>query len=774
MKPRSSTIVLAIALTIGAAPSLAQQGVRVGNCWTDKSGRNHCGPDPTPPKVRGGSGGTAYVPPPPAPGMVEFNRGKSLFNAGQYLDAIAAFQQADRLRPNDANILDWLAECSRRAGRHREAIEYGRRVLQINPRDGRAAGGIGYSYYQLGDLKSALAFYQQALQLDLTSADRAITQSSVANIKQELQQETVRVQEKATQQAIAAQIRKLEDAQRSLDRSMAAMHAARQAFVDQGSLFRSMNDLPDSRDGDLKRATLLRAYLKKYPNEPNKWDRLAEVLLKATLADRPAAAEINEAIAAARRAIALKPDEAGFYKTLIVALVAAKQGDEAIAYARVASQKFKDENFGGAFQAKFAALEVRKWGRFAEAERLLSLVASTVGPEKVRDERASLRHATFLAAIAKGDGVTAGNALAALCKVQATCVDQGHYGELALRDGRPDEGKAAYLAIVVATPPEKRLAAVAQFRDAILKYSNNPADYAEVQWAYIGLMPPGPSDAKAIEQAKLGYVLLRAGQQQQAAAEFKKALAHDSTDPAFYVRMGDILRRSLAEPEAAIRFYERALQLDPGNVAAGARLTVARQALAPGNPGRTPDAEQKRPPPVATQPGALGEAGALNRASRGANGKIDPAMAALAARDAFDGGMVKAGSATPVVLGGMPPAAAPPAAPSEHLKKDPKWQALKAVEEKLESRAAEVEQGLAEAERKLETAAPAEKPKVQVEVVKQRDRVTKVRAELQTAKVQTESYRLSVEEQPVPAVEASAGKPEPPPPAPGSSPPRTE
>jgi len=706
--------------------------------------------------------------------MVEFNRGKSLFNAGQYLDAIAAFQQADRLRPNDANILDWLAECSRRAGRHREAIEYGRRVLQINPRDGRAAGGIGYSYYQLGDLKSALAFYQQALQLDLTSADRAITQSSVANIKQELQQETVRVQEKATQQAIAAQIRKLEDAQRSLDRSMAAMHAARQAFVDQGSLFRSMNDLPDSRDGDLKRATLLRAYLKKYPNEPNKWDRLAEVLLKATLADRPAAAEINEAIAAARRAIALKPDEAGFYKTLIVALVAAKQGDEAIAYARVASQKFKDENFGGAFQAKFAALEVRKWGRFAEAERLLSLVASTVGPEKVRDERASLRHATFLAAIAKGDGVTAGNALAALCKVQATCVDQGHYGELALRDGRPDEGKAAYLAIVVATPPEKRLAAVAQFRDAILKYSNNPADYAEVQWAYIGLMPPGPSDAKAIEQAKLGYVLLRAGQQQQAAAEFKKALAHDSTDPAFYVRMGDILRRSLAEPEAAIRFYERALQLDPGNVAAGARLTVARQALAPGNPGRTPDAEQKRPPPVATQPGALGEAGALNRASRGANGKIDPAMAALAARDAFDGGMVKAGSATPVVLGGMPPAAAPPAAPSEHLKKDPKWQALKAVEEKLESRAAEVEQGLAEAERKLETAAPAEKPKVQVEVVKQRDRVTKVRAELQTAKVQTESYRLSVEEQPVPAVEASAGKPEPPPPAPGSSPPRTE
>ncbi|TAJ42067.1 MAG: tetratricopeptide repeat protein [Reyranella sp.] len=773
MKPRSSMIVLAIALTIGAAPSLAQQGVRVGNCWTDYSGRNHCGPDTTPPRVRGGSGGTTYVPPPPAPGMVEFKRGKDLFNAGRYVDAIAAFQQADRLRPNDANILDWLAESSRRAERHREAIEYGRRVLQINPRDGRAAGGIGYSHYQLGDLKSALAFYQQALQLDLTSADRTITQSSIANIKQELLRETVKVQEKTAQQAIAAQIRKLEDAQQSLDRSMAAMHAARQAFVDQGSLFRSMNDLPDSRDGELKRATLLRAYLKKYPNQPGKWDRLAEVLLKATVADRPAAAEINEAIAAARRAIALKPDEAAFYRTLIIGLAAAKQGDEAIAYARVATQKFKDKDFGGAFQAKIAAFEVRKWGRFAEAERLLDLVASTVGPEKVRDDRAGLRHATFLAAITKGDGVTAGNALAALCKVQATCLDQGHYGELALRDGRPDEGKAAYLAVVVATPPEKRLAAVAQFRDAILKYSNNPADYAEVQSAYIGLMPPGPSDAKAIEQAKLGYVLLRAGQQQQAAAEFKKALTHDSTDPAFYVRTGDILRRSLAEPAEAIRFYERALQLDPNDVAAAARLAAARQTLAPGNPGRTPDAAQKRPPPVATQPGALGEAGALSRASRGADGKIDPRMAAQAARDAFDGGMVKVGSATPVVLGGMPPAASPSAAPSEHLQKDPKWQVLKAVEEKLESRAAEVEQGLAEAERKLETAPPAEKPKVQVEVVKQRDQVTKVRAELQMAKVQTESYRLSVEEQPVPAVEASAGNPEAPP-ASGSPPPRME
>jgi ATP/maltotriose-dependent transcriptional regulator MalT len=101
-----------------------------------------------------------------------------------------------------------------------------------------------------------------------------------------------------------------------------------------------------------------------------------------------------------------------------------------------------------------------------------------------------------------------------------------------------------------------------------------------------------------------------------------------------------------------------------------------------------------------------------------------------------------------VVLGGLPPAAAPPAAPPERLQKDPKWQALKAVEEKLESRVAEVEHGLAEAERKLEAAPPAEKQKVQIEVVKQRDQVTKVRSELQVAKVQTESYRLSVDEEP--------------------------
>lgn len=754
MRSRSSMLILVIVPMIGTIPYLAyaQGGVRVGNCWTDYSGRNHCGPAPTATSPRGGSGGPVYVPPPPPPGAAELDRGRNLFNAGQYLDALAAFQQAERLRPNDANILDWLAECSRRAGRHSEAIEYGRRVLQINPRDGRAAGDLAYSYYQMGDLKRALAAYEQAFQLDLSSTDRTTVQSAIANIKQELQQDSVKAQERATQQAIESQLRKLGTAQRDLDRATAGMHAARNKFYDSGALFNTMADLPDSRDGDLKRAALVRAYLKKYPNDASHWARLADVLLAATVPERPASLEINEAIVSARRAIALKPDDSGYYKTLIVALIAAGQGDEAIGYANVASQKFKDKNLGASLLLTSAALAVQKWGRFAEAERLLDVLARTNGPASVKDDRANLRNATFLAAIAKGDGVAAATALQSLCKVEAACLDKDHYGEVALREGRRDEGKAAYLAIVVATPPEKRLAAVAQFRGAILKYSNNPADYAEAQRAYIGLMPAGPSDDKAIEQAKLGYVLLRAGQPQQAAVEFQKARAHDSTDPDFYVRMGDILRRSLGEPSAAIGFYERALQLSPQDVAATARLAAARQGLAPGNPGRTPDAVPARPPPVATQPGALGEAGALNRASRGADGRIDSGSAAQAARDAFDGGMVKAGgTAAPLVLGGMPQTTSMPAAPSERLQKDPKWQALKATEEKLEGRVAEVEQAVVDVERKLDAAPPAEKAKVQVEVVKQRDRATKARSELHVAKVQTESYRLNVDEEPASA-----------------------
>lgn len=749
MNLMSSMAALAIAagLVSLALPLRAQTGVCVSGqrCPT-------CPPEPcarpTSPVVRGGSRGAIYVPPPPSPGAVEIDRGRTLFKAGQYLEALAAFQQADRLRPNNADILDWLAECSSRLGRYRDAVDFGRRVLQLNPRDGRAAGDLAYNYYQLGDLKNSLEVYQQALQLDLSMTDRTTVQSAIASITQELQRETVKAQEKAAQQAVDTQIRKLEAAQKGLAQSVAGMHVARQAFADSGELRNSLFDLPQTRDGYLKGASLVRNHLKKYPNDDFNWATLAEVLLNATTAERPAAGEINEALTAARRAIALKPDDASYYKKLVVALVAAGKGDEAIGYANVLSQRFKDK--GGLDYVASAALDIRKWARFAEAERLLDIVARTSAPDQIAYDRAQLRIATFDAATTKGDSVAAATALRALCKVEATCLDRGYVGVVAMREGRLGEGKAVFAAIVAVSPPEKRLAAVTEFREAMFQYSNNPADIAEVQRAYVGLLPPGTSDQKAIEQAKLGYILLRAGQQQQATAEFQKALTHDSNDPDFYVRMGDILRRGLGEPAASVRFYERALQLDPGNVAAGARLALARQALASGNPGRSPDMVQTGPPLTATKPGALGEADALSNASRTRDGKVDPAAAARAAREAFDGGMIKAGGAAePVMLGGAAPGARPPAAPSERVQKDSKWQALKATEEKLEARVAEVEQALAESERKLDAAPPDQKAKAQVEVVKQRDQVSKAQSELQVAKVQTESYRLSVDEQPV-------------------------
>ena len=738
-----SIVVLAMAAGLTgtiASFAYAQAGVRVGNCWTDYAGRNHCGSDPTPPRGRGGSGGTVYYPSPPvlSPAESAYASGSDFFNAGRYAEALPYAQQAATLAPNVPGYLRALGQCYAALGRYAEALTYLDRALALNPGDAKALNEKGFAQFKLGDKAAAVATWKQSMAHGADGHPQTIA-DNIRNAEAWLGKERA---DKDRQQ-VAAHEKAAKDI-------VASLRATLQQQATRMSLSSKAREMSGTPEGMLAGIELLRGYTRQNPNDGFGHYYLADAYLryfKLGIPGQPIPpAMAGAALDAARRGYALERNDSSAH-VLIGVLVRVGRADEAVATA-------KKETGSKLVQGGLTiwASEAIKDGKLDAAERLLDLSSKGSPPATLSIYYQELREAQFEAAIRSTNTTKALAALEALDRLKRH--PPGHHAQMIAEkrfvEGRLDEGKAAYLAIVMATPPEKRLAAVVQFRNAVLKYTNSPADYAEVQRAYISLMPPGPSDAKAIEQAKLGYVLLRAGQQQLAAAEFKKALAHDSSDPAFYVRMGDILRRGLGEPSTAIRFYERALQLDPGNVAADARLAVARQALAPGNPGRVPEVVLTGPPPVATQPGALGEAGALDRASLGADGKIDPKMAAQAARVAFDAGMAKSGgTATPVVLGGLPPAAAPPSAPSERVQKDPKWQALKAIEEKLESRVAEVDQALADSERKLDAAPPAEKAKVQVEVVKQRDQVTKVRAELQMAKVQTESYRLSVDEEPI-------------------------
>lgn len=739
MKPRSSMLVLAIALTIDGTSSFAQQGVRVGNCWTDYAGRNHCGPAPTATSPRGG-GSPVYQSPAPHPADLAYTPGISLFNAGRYAEALPYLQQAVALAPNVGGYLRALGRCYAGLGRYDEALRYLNQALALNSGDTRALNEKAHVQFRMGDKHAAIATWKQSMSLGADGHPQIVAEN-IRNAEAWVDKEKVdkdRQQAAAREKAAKDIVAELQTTLRQLETRLALSSKARE-----------MSGTPE---GMLAGIELLRGYTRQNPNDGFGWYYLADAYLryaKHGIPDKQVPGPMAQAaVDAARRAYTLQPTAGSNAHVLVDLLVRVGRADEAVVTAR--KEAGRDLLQGG---FTIWAAEAIKDGKLEAAERFLDLASKNTGARAVKPYHyGDLRKAQFEAALRSNNSTKAVAALEALDRLKIYA--PGHHAQMIAEkrfvEGRLDEGKVAYVALVAATPPEKRLATVAQFRDAILKYSNNPADYAEVQRAYIGLMPPGPGDARAIEQAKLGYVLLRAGQQQQAAAEFQKALGHSSTDPAFNVRMGDVLRRGLGEASAAIRFYERALQLDPGNVAAGARLAVARQALAPGNPGRVPEVVLTAPPPVATQPGALGEARALDRASLGAGGKIDPKMAAQAARIAFDAGMAKSGgTATPVVLGGMPPAGAAPAAPSERVQKDSKWQALKAAEEKLQDRVTEIEQAVADTERKLDTAPPAEKAKVQVEVVKQRDRATKARSELQVAKVQTESYRLSVDEEPI-------------------------
>jgi tetratricopeptide (TPR) repeat protein len=91
--------------------------------------------------------------------------GLDLLQKGRLPEAMAQFDQALRINPDDAGFCFYLATRLLQSGRVPEAIELYQKTLQIKPDDANAHTDLGYALLQTGRPSEAMEQFEQVLQI---------------------------------------------------------------------------------------------------------------------------------------------------------------------------------------------------------------------------------------------------------------------------------------------------------------------------------------------------------------------------------------------------------------------------------------------------------------------------------------------------------------------------------------------------------------------------------------------------------------------------------
>ncbi|MBF2093395.1 MAG: tetratricopeptide repeat protein [Synechococcales cyanobacterium K44_A2020_017] len=91
--------------------------------------------------------------------------GSDLHQLREYEEAIAAYDQALDIKPDDHEVLNNKGIALRQLGRYEEAIAFYDQALAIKPDDHKALHNKGYALGNLGRYEEAIAFYDQALDI---------------------------------------------------------------------------------------------------------------------------------------------------------------------------------------------------------------------------------------------------------------------------------------------------------------------------------------------------------------------------------------------------------------------------------------------------------------------------------------------------------------------------------------------------------------------------------------------------------------------------------
>lgn len=97
--------------------------------------------------------------------------GGSASGLARYAEALEAFRQALRLRPNDVATYSNLASMYNNMGRHAEAAEAARQAIRLKPDLPNPRRHLGYAYLKMGRYAEAIASLKEAIRLDPAYAE---------------------------------------------------------------------------------------------------------------------------------------------------------------------------------------------------------------------------------------------------------------------------------------------------------------------------------------------------------------------------------------------------------------------------------------------------------------------------------------------------------------------------------------------------------------------------------------------------------------------------
>src|SRR6266567_2635497 len=98
------------------------------------------------------------------------NEGAVLYSFGHYEEALAAYEQAIRLDPNDALAYNDKGNTLSALARYEEALTAYKQAIRLDPNYALAYSGKGSVLYNLERYEEALATYEQAIRLDPSNA----------------------------------------------------------------------------------------------------------------------------------------------------------------------------------------------------------------------------------------------------------------------------------------------------------------------------------------------------------------------------------------------------------------------------------------------------------------------------------------------------------------------------------------------------------------------------------------------------------------------------
>jgi tetratricopeptide (TPR) repeat protein len=95
-----------------------------------------------------------------------YNQATDLYRQGRYEEAIAYYDKALAIDPNDVDALNYKGAALYRQGKHQEAITYFDKALAIDPNYVPALTYKGIYVYDLERYDEAIAYYDKALAID--------------------------------------------------------------------------------------------------------------------------------------------------------------------------------------------------------------------------------------------------------------------------------------------------------------------------------------------------------------------------------------------------------------------------------------------------------------------------------------------------------------------------------------------------------------------------------------------------------------------------------